>query len=425
MRDSLLLGGFSPDGAIGKVAIEFYDPLTGKIKERVTGENHVHADVLKSAYSDFLGSMPLCITDSQLSYNSKLPYLLGKVIGYGYYNSSASGTYCGAYVAGSSYYNQLSINGLSSKITVQYLPSQALGVLGTIGLTGQWATNMGWSAYEGQHKRALYADKSYFRNSDYVLVTSGQYVYSLNSASGVLTKRHETVSTISVTYDISSNIPGFNSSQMNYGIGYNPANGRFYIQSVSSVASNRKLYEYSDDTFTTLLNTYNISNYAGYYQYSFIVYGNFMYIPKNMHTNGSTDAKFNFVTNTVVPLNITTSGWNPNISFQPGYWISYVIIDNRYLLINNSYNSSASWIFDLLLDAYVGTFQVYHTGGNNYYGYYLKHPFTTEYFYCQSTYNSWATPRGCAAATHYQVPSGVVRPAGTGMTVSYELDVYF
>lgn len=68
----------------GHCRVDYTDPITGKVLERVEGDNHVFMDQFMA--QDFQGqalSAALLITNGEQSLDTDLPYLPGTPIGYG------------------------------------------------------------------------------------------------------------------------------------------------------------------------------------------------------------------------------------------------------------------------------------------------------------------------------------------------------
>ena len=97
-----------PAEAQGRFCIELKDPVTGKVKERVTEKNNIFTDSLFSyAYNgnstygfnwpDVLKNLPLVLTDSTATIDPAFPFIRGNVIGRGFPTTSGSGNYQGAY----------------------------------------------------------------------------------------------------------------------------------------------------------------------------------------------------------------------------------------------------------------------------------------------------------------------------------------
>ena len=75
-----------PFQAEGRIRLDLTDPVTGKVKERVEGKNHVFKESLLSAWNSVnwwedVSAMWLCLNDSSDSIATDFPYLLGQTVG--------------------------------------------------------------------------------------------------------------------------------------------------------------------------------------------------------------------------------------------------------------------------------------------------------------------------------------------------------
>ena len=127
-----------PAIAKGHPCIELKDPLTGKIKERIEGDNHVFTDALFSGWWSAVSSAFMVLSDDDTPVDNNFPYMLGNVVGYGVPSQSGSGTYCGAYNSTNQILASMTPDKISWKFQYDFTTAQANGTIKSIGLTRQY-----------------------------------------------------------------------------------------------------------------------------------------------------------------------------------------------------------------------------------------------------------------------------------------------
>lgn len=128
----------------GKVRIEYTEPLTGKVRERVDGENHAFSQCFNVCQLQrrLLHYCPLVISDWAGEIDYSMPIIPGNKIGYGIPGYGSSGDYRGLYRAADSFYDNIVDQGAAGatstyKYVYDFTPSQIPGDIKVIGLSIQ------------------------------------------------------------------------------------------------------------------------------------------------------------------------------------------------------------------------------------------------------------------------------------------------
>jgi len=396
-----------PMGAIGKVTVDYVNPVTNKLYEQIKGLNHVFEDSLfaSTTWLDDLSSVYLWLTDSTKAIDTSLPFLLGNPIGYGTPNGSASGIYKGNWNSASGYLAQATSTGISFKYVYDFAPSQVTEEVKSIGLTQQY--NATW--YKATYKRVARSAMS-FSNTTYIFY--GAYAYYVSS--GIAYKKSIMDSSIS-SVDISSTV-----GTSNLAIGVDGTTGKFYIKVYSATAADRKVYVYSDDTFSTLENTYTVTTMTDSNSYSFgvgngIAYdlvGTTLYITDFINDICSTDTlTYNAILSSIFGLSNTA------------YRMRTVF--GKYLLFGFDSADFQSFIFN----TDTGEVDGYTCSNDDIYYAYHPHLLDTSDAALYSSVLDYTGPSYDLvknATTAYKLPvDAPTRPAGYGMTITYELEVQY
>lgn len=381
-----------PAHAEGRVCIDLKDPDTGKVLERVKGKNHIYKDSLfTSSWVSKLNSIQLLLTDNGDPVDDNFPYILGNIIGYGIPSNSGSGNYQGAYNSANQILSSMTEDSVRWKFQYDFTTAQANGTIRSIGLSNQCASTF--------HYNFSYYEKSLSTGyNEYSC--DGRYVY-LCSTAGVITV-YDCYLAASTTIDMSS-VVGTNSSEYKK-VGYAPATGKFYIHVYnSSDSSSRYLYEFTDNTFTTLSHTYSVSN-IGTSAATFYVYGNYMFMSRSggiRYADFVNNTAYVSVSNAITDTegSSTVSNYYPSCCYD------------KYILI--SYSHAA--IFDMSQKCFVG--RCFFESSS----YPIIHVPASNKLFGQSN----NTFRHNNAVTKYVLPTPVVKTSDKGMTVTYELEVFW
>ena len=416
-----------PIHAEGHPCVMLTDPLTGKIKEKIEGENHVFLDALLCRSSnvggdwvDAISTLWMCLNDSALAVDANIPYLMGQTIGYGVPTISGTGTFRGAYNATNQVLAQKTRESVYWKFQYDFTTAQANGTINSIGLTHQYKRCLGFKPISGF---PTYVDTTYGR----CCTSDGRYTYSCTDA-GIITK-HDILLGTNSTIDVSAIVA---TASGNYKtVGYAPDTGKYYIYVYSGTASLRKMYIFSNSAFTSVEATYSPTNVGitmvGHAMY---VYGNTAFWFAFNESNKIYYA--DFVNNSAVtPLTISTynnAAYSENSSYGTinGFFgIGACPLDDKYIitgLFTPASDSSKGIIFDLSTRSVVGT--ICSAASSSYqYSAACKYPIATASLpYVNSGGSSVGTTCAVAAKTF---ESPVVKTSANGMTVTYELEVFW
>lgn len=123
--------------AEGRCCVQYTDPVTGRVLEEIKGKNHVFSDqfigvnyLLTPLQADLL----LCAGGAAVDHD--IPVVSGYPIGYGRVGEGTLGQFRGAYRAADSYWYRASRTKIDNKYVYDFLPNQAHGNLKYVGLTG-------------------------------------------------------------------------------------------------------------------------------------------------------------------------------------------------------------------------------------------------------------------------------------------------
>lgn len=123
--------------AEGRCCIQYTDPLTDRVLEEIKGKNHVFSDQfvgLTNLLSPLNADLLLCAGGTAIDHDA--PVIPGYPIGYGRVNNDGMGLFRGAYRVADSYIYRVSKTKINNKYVYDFLPTQALGPLKWVGLTG-------------------------------------------------------------------------------------------------------------------------------------------------------------------------------------------------------------------------------------------------------------------------------------------------
>lgn len=420
MREKANLKKLCKYNAVGNIFIELTDPKTGKVREKINEKNHVFLDmfstIIKRENNDTLISfgntfkqLLCCLNDDDSTVDVSFPYMKGNVIGFGMPSQGSSGPYRGSYVAANQILGQYFEDRLKWKFQYEFTASQAIGTIRSVGLT-----------YQYNIERALFPIFSTPRNepSDLAPQTKdGRYAYYINN-SGIIDKTDGLFGTIE-NINLSA-IVGSTSNQYKF-IAYAPRTKKYYILVHNPTSADRKLYKFSDNTFSNLEQVYNISNstigdsYSSSRGRAMYIYGDNIYYLYNTNVIHKVD----FVSNTyqeiiTVAANNVVQG-SSSVELEKGN-----IADDRYIWMGPPQNYNGV-VFspdteDVVATVYMGGLE-----------YNLFHPFIksarlpsgrinygNNYLYHQPT-----------ALTYHKLANPVVKTAENGMIVTYELDIMF
>lgn len=417
-------GTIRPMKAKGHVTIDLTDPITGKIKERICGDNHVFLESLFSVpydsnagrrWTNRVSNMWLCLNDSN-ALDTTFPYLLGQTIGYGRPSIGSSGNLRGAYSSANQVLAEQTLSSIRWKFQYDFTTAQANGTIASIGLTGQYGGISFAAMHASNYRMVADATVGDFTND-------GRYSYACSTA-GIITVYDlwsETTSTIDVSATTGT------TAATTKTVGYAPATGKYYVWAYNSTSSLRKMYVFTDNTFGTLENTYTPTNIVQASVWPFYVEGNYAYFCTN---SSNTIRKADFVNNvsytvwTISEYNAAAYTENTNsatLSFA-NYGTTVV---NGYLIVgagrvSNAYNKVV--IIDLATETVLGYLSALGSGVSAC----CQYPKSVEKLI--SNTHEISSSLGSlhnAAITNYILPTPLTKTSANGMTATYELEVFW
>lgn len=412
MKDFIKLKA-KPSAAEGRVCIDLIDPYTGKVKDRVKGENRIFTDSLFSGYqydwTNTLNYAYVCLNDTTIPINANIPYLFGQTVGYGIPNEDGSGLYRGAYNAANQVLKKMTLNSVRWKYQYDFTPAQANdGTIRVVGITSQYSTSH--YNYSKQYIKG-FTTAGYSPNDE--AICDGRYVYDCSNA-GIVTIYDAYLHTNS-TIDLSITV-GTTGLKI---VGYALDTGHFYIYVYSTTASLRKMYEFSDSSFSTLLNTYSVSALTISSQYPMYVYNDraYFFVSSNIYYA-------DFINNEPYST-IAVDAYSNAMVYDSAFIKSSVfrlgtcVLGNNYIFCASAATSSINRkgiIFDLATEEAVAF--VYTPSGSSEINIY-RHPITEGNIICASNL------RHNAAISAYKLQTPVSKTSANGMTVTYELEVFW
>lgn len=410
-------------GARGRVCLELTDPLTGKIKERTEGVNHVFEDVLRlfeyaSSYSSLFFSQGISkyrlhLNDDGTAVDPSLPFMRGNSLGWGIPSQGSSGLFQGAANMANEILNEVTPGEKSRwKFQYEFLPSQANGVIRTVGLTKQYGLYSQVDMYSNPSSINLAFGFGYSCND-------GRFHYIMSNT-GIITKR-DMYTRSETTIDVSV-ITGTVSSNYKV-VAYAPLTGKYYVFVGSSTPANRKLYQFSDNTFSTYESTYSVSNATQNYAYPAYVYGNNLYFCASYNTL----KKVNFVLDdaeyVVTMNNLHNALATYSIAVDVG---SMATEKGIFFYPTNASSNRTGVLFDPNADSVVAWMYSYMSSYNQYV---LQHPHFDGLLlpasYNSSSSQAYMLLTNGGALTTYVLPTPFEKTDANGMIVTYELEVYW
>lgn len=413
--------------ARGHVEIKYTDPTFGKVREKFEGDNHVFKDIVFCTnLQNLMLYVPLAITDRKSTpLEAEFMLARGKGIGYGIPGSATdNGLYKGSWVNNESYRVKVLNGGIVSKYTYQFYPNQAIGNIGSVALTNQFGLSntvvstpyklaWGQTGYSGQ-----YAGRGVLRTKN--------YAYGFENS---LTESAKRIWKVKMNYPLEDvnyvNVASIVTDSLNwiYKITRDDSTGRMYVIllfATTQTVGRIKFYEFSDDTFTTLLSTREITDLSTHihiYNYDPVgVYNrkiSLLYLSSgqcylvSVDMEGDNHSKANVASDFVNALS------GRQLSYSNYYFVS-----GKYAYLGGDLNYEyPRAVFNLDTQS-VETF--FSTGS----GQMGVHPYVDGSAVTKSSSSEPMEYYGAAAV--YTVPDDAPqRPPGYGMTVSYELEIKY
>lgn len=417
---------------VGKVTIALTNPSTGQVLEFIEGQNHVFQDVLTSlelvgsgygAVEPFasanagLSTYQLWLSDSNLAIDPVKPYLKGNLIGYGIPGTGGDGAFRGAASTGVQVIANIDdVTKVRYKFQYEFTPTQANGVIKAVALTNQF-TSKNTMPKHGLRKLASHASGSPSYCHD------RRYSYYITTA-GVLTKYDKWKKTTE-TKDLSTSV----GATENKRVCYAPRTGKYYILKTSATAGSRWLYEFSDNTFTTLTGSYPLSNSpvdgaTDGYQSVGAVYGEYLYLSKG----NKQFKKINFVNNTA-PITITLTV-NPlptaptliNLTQNSNLIAEYdgIYMCGDWRLGESAIGACVSPDTDTITTYFYPS--IYYASNSPV----MSNPLSDTFIlggWSNDSYAGYGFLQMGAALTTFILPTPITKTSANGLTVTYELEV--
>ncbi len=405
IRDFSKLKNMKPQAAVGRFCLDLTDPITGKVKERMEGKNHVFEDVLyagagSTSWINATSQAWLVLNDSPLAVDPDMPYVMGQTVGYGRPSQDGAGLFRGAYNAANQKLAEWDFTSIRWKFQYDFTAPQAIGTIRQIGLTHQY--NRALTKYQ----QSRIPISAHYEAVQYT--SDDRYSYNCSS-SGIVSKYDNYLGTVS-EIDISSLVGTLSNPR----VAYAPATGKYYIYDYWR--PNKPVYEFTDNTFTSLNETYEPTNSPYTNSNQLYVHDGCLYIV----TDGAI-TKTDFVNDTAPVEVLKISDVRNNAAFlEDSYANNFhpngaMGVDSYIMCFSVETNTYKGLIFDMATDSVVG----YMSAGDNTNRAHCVHPLTTSRIFCSGN------GAMSAAITAKKLDADFVKPADRGMTETYELEVFW
>ena len=434
------------DGNVrGFVTIEYRDPTTGKVREKIEDENHVFGNSFKCGFwSNMLIQTArdiFFVTDDNTPPSDDLPYLRGNIIGWGRNVVGGTNVRQGAFVAGESQPMGADIGeglGRRFRYVFDFTPTQLLEGIGSFGFTPQYRPFVHQVASTTEHC-FLRPIRERFLNQWNTLPattvnianvfkkgTSYRLHQSAATAAGIVTLQIQDllrtgVSSIRPNIVVTPHFTALGAGQeRSVGIAFD--SDRAYLMMLSATVVQRRLFEFEDDTFTNLLNTYLLPTVAAQGTLRvFAVYGKTIYAyhpttGQMMYVEDFTNPEnWIIVEANACPYNTALGVGMRSITINDGILSSHGFarqpwfdIETKKQVLNTfAIGGTTQNTLGTCLDPSQGNRMFLHT---------IPGTFGT------AVYDYVTTQALCCYA---MPPDAPPRPEGTGVRISYQLDVMF
>lgn len=415
MREKLYIPSKAVNRIVGNVTIDYTDPVTGRVKERIQDHNHEFIDQFASLAWDTILSLTtaetLFMTDDNTPPDDNFQYLRGNIVGWGMNGADASGTYRGKYVADKSFNRQPFASdegyGYRWKYVYDFTPSQVPGKIGSIGITAQYMNFSSANNPVYPVKRFRYTTEANY------YIYKGQWGYRIDNT-GIITV-YNPLSNEKYTVDVSA-VTG---TAHTLCLGFNYSNGKAYILAYHSTAANRRMYEFLDEEFSVLLNTYSPSSIAAYPSTTkvFAVYDNYYYYWNSGWYRGDFAENVNAVLQPVPVCPYIASAATGQVGSIAGH------DDYIYVFNNGNSTSYRHLIWDAKENRSVASINA-ATTSSAYQQQCPEDPTTANRLYLLSYYGGYFMYKN--ALTCYVLPDDAPeRPENSGVQITYLVDVTY
>ena len=400
----------------------------GKILERVEGDNMCFDSSFNGVanWYDHIEkvSAHLMLYNTDKAPDPEMPYQRrGNVIGWGYKGQVASGTVQGAWNAAKSYDNKIinDGNGISFKWAYDFGVTQMVGMdIKSLGV-GYGHSRLYLNRYE----------RSNFNLTGFLAKGYLGYIASFSGTNRLINVRSLKQQLVFNDINVAAFVKTDNVSDDNWAIGFATDTDKAYVllyNGNAAQSARRILYEFADDTFTVLTNTYNVTN-TPFLNSSdpirgFLVYGNKMYLPN------SNVVEFDFVANTTpVTFVMPTSPINIG-QFNSGG------VNSAYSAGRNGVAFKGKYMFRLTQDFFVPIFNMetkkyepeapyFPSATNNYFAAYIE-PMVDGSPLVVTSGNSTMPYSVFQMLTCYTLPPDApARPEDSGVSVDYQIDINY
>lgn len=447
MKEKIYLPGWAPAQARGRCCIQYTDSVTGRILEEIQGENHVFAQQIMGTqnFQDTALRADLLLTTGGFPVDDDIPVIPGDPVGFGRPGNDGAGLFRGTYRAADSYYNKRTRSMVSCKYVYDFLNTQALRTINWVGLTAGLTAGVPTAAINPPHP--INIDTSSYRLVD---CDTGEW-YRVSGNTLYWADRFSDTSEHTADLLTLLNVPSISNTKLFY----DWTNKRIYAMVYrSTYDSANRVYTYyqevyllaADLTGATLVCSMTVgTNWAGNGGYGGYNNGKLYWFA--MNSANEYESCTLYVCDTVGGT-VTASSYNANTGDEQRnclYWDSYsthfykgyfwnMRAVQSYSSNGYHYNSNVdttlmfqntSPMYDMANERVCSTLPPSVISTESYqYGVY-RHPIAAEGNQWALFYNySDSVPTLPFALTKYQIPAGApVRPAGAGMTVTYELEV--
>lgn len=413
-----------PVEVTGHVILDY--TRNGKILERIEGDNmcfEVPFNHCANWFNEIETAAQLLLYNSTKQPDPELPYQRrANVIGWGIKDAVASGTTQGAYNASKSYQNKIINNGdgVSFKWAYDFGVTQMVGLpIKSLGI--------------GHGYRTFYLNRYERSNFNLSSFTAKGYMgYQLNfsGTNRLIQVRSLKQQLVFNDIDVSAFVKTDNVEGDNWCFGFATDNNKAYILlyngNAAQINTRRLLYEFADDTFSVLLNTYNVTKSTitdARDTKGFAVYKNKIYFPNDYVT------EYDFIADTD-PVKYPTPVSPIAINlYTPGE-----VGGQR---ARNGITFKDKYLFRFRLEQFVPIFNMetkqyepecaygMYVNGNHNFAYYME-PILPGTPFVQTSGNNDLAYATLPMLTCYTLPADAPdRPEDSGVSVDYQIDINY
>lgn len=441
MKDKLIL----PDTAFqatGKCTLQYTDPDTGRVLMEVSGKNHVFIDQISGA-QDFQGTClhaDLLLCQGGYSPGDDIPMIPGEPIGYGRPTADGEGLYRGAWRKADSYIALTSRAKVSSKYVYDFLNTQALGRVDWIGLTAHMNKGI---AYPSWWQPKLMTWPVSATGGIAVNCETGEYYYAKNTSSYIYLCYADPAAD---SIERSLNITTLASLGATYSTSYQKVcldteNNRVYVlvyyRTSSAGSWMGKVVLLSED-LTAVESVSDISSGATYIQYggaggAYEGKLSWVYAPGStycrIYTYDPETAAITYVTryNEITANYMASQNTYQTFVYRNFIWYHASAFSSNGTAFYSSGFMYTAPMYDMARGEVCGTLPPSNAYAYSYRCSVYKGQNKAHSGQWMMTNYSTSNPTSCpwlGAYTRYQVPADTPdRPEGTGMTVTYELEI--